>query len=325
MKHLETKTLPKKPTRTIINHERERVPYSTGLQRRKRAETRKLRIEAKVLTAQLAQLKRRRQEHIKNASALSSGIQRQHMINWRSVAAVACEQRQIAERINCELKAIMADQESVRSSVLQVLVKTNAINLKSLYNEKSRVFSVVDTSTLVSYRCQTSPLLNCMEITSSTPMTYSVHETGDWLWSYIITTRKNAVNSIDKTMQGPLDMTGVLSRREGLQILNNVSAFRRFNEGDQIFVVGSAMWFLPSAGLVLQDNNWTVISPSPTNPEYKCVVRNCYKLEATPVSAANTQTQKATLDLVGNRMRIIIQSMQDTLLGHDERSSTYTC
>ncbi|ETK93618.1 hypothetical protein L915_03233 [Phytophthora nicotianae] len=151
MKHLETKTLPKKPTRTIINHERERVPYSTGLQRRKRAETRKLRIEAKVLTAQLAQLKRRRQEHIKNASALSSGIQRQHMINWRSVAAVACEQRQIAERINCELKAIMADQDSVRSSVLQVLVKTNAINEKDvnfLRNTKPRPDSTLPTELL---------------------------------------------------------------------------------------------------------------------------------------------------------------------------------
>ncbi|ETI53724.1 hypothetical protein F443_03375 [Phytophthora nicotianae P1569] len=151
MKHLEAKTLPKKPTRTIINHERERVPYSTGLQRRKRAETRKLRIEAKVLTAQLAQLKRRRQEHIKNASALSSGIQRQHMINWRSVAAVACEQRQIAERINCELKAIMADQDSVRSSVLQVLVKTNAINEKDvnfLRNTKPRPDSTLPTELL---------------------------------------------------------------------------------------------------------------------------------------------------------------------------------
>ncbi|ETO82982.1 hypothetical protein F444_02931 [Phytophthora nicotianae P1976] len=58
--------------------------------------------------------------------------------------------------------------------------------------------------------------------------------------------------------------------------------------------------------------NWTVISPSPTNPKYGSVIREFYKLEATAVTQAKTQVQKTILVLVGNRMRIITQSMQET-------------
>ncbi|ETN00885.1 hypothetical protein PPTG_17769 [Phytophthora nicotianae INRA-310] len=242
----------------------------------------------------------------------------------------------------------MADQESVRSSVLQVkdvnflhsmkprpdipLIQHNLCEditeelkskLNSLYHETPTVFPSIDTSTLVSYRCQTFPLLYCVEITSSTPITRSVQETGKWLWNVTTTIRKNVINCVgyvDKKTPGPFDMTSVSSRRGGLQLLNTVSVFRRFDEGDQVVLVGTAKWYLPSAGLVLQDYNWTVISPS-TNPDYDCVARNYYKVEATRVSPAKTEAQKTILDLVGNRMRIITQSMQDTSLSLDERIS----
>ncbi|ETM33742.1 hypothetical protein L914_19046, partial [Phytophthora nicotianae] len=91
------------------------------------------------------------------------------------------------------------------------------------------------------------------------------------------------------------------------------------------FIGESAAWstdLSPSASLVLQDYNWTVISPTQTYPEYRSVVRNCYNLEETIVSPATTQTQKTILDLVGNRIRIITQEMQDTLLSEGDSSFT---
>ncbi|KAG2783071.1 hypothetical protein PC129_g17502 [Phytophthora cactorum] len=230
--------------------EGERVQYSTDFQRRKRAEARKLRIQVKEMKAQLAQLKSKRQVHVHNASALASAKRQQSTIHWRSLAAVASKQRQIAERTNRELRAIMASKESVRASILRLLITTNAINemdvnfvykpqprvdiplfqrdvsdaiteelsskLKGLHDETRTVLPVADTSTVVSYRCQSFPLGNRVEITSSTPMTCSVQETGNLLWNIITTINKNPAGSfgyVNKKTPGPLDMTSVSTLR----------------------------------------------------------------------------------------------------------------
>ncbi|ETO85837.1 hypothetical protein F444_00548 [Phytophthora nicotianae P1976] len=348
------------PDKPVAVRSDARVSYSTELQRRKRNEALALRTQVKELKARLAQLKRKRQAHLENALALSSGTHREGTIRWRSIAVMACEVRQLAERSNRELKQIVESQDKVRASILRLLAKTNAIcevdmhfvrkaqprvdvplflpdfvdtikqrlssRLKSLHVKL--MFPQADSSTVVSYRYQTVPfghLGNRVDISSTTPMSCSVQETGDLLWSFTTANSMKSASSVDyvaKKTAGPLDMTCVSSLREGPQLLHTISVFRRFNEGDQIVLMGAAMWFLPGAGLVLQDYNWTVISPTQTYPEYRSVVRNCYNLEETIVSPATTQTQKTILDLVGNRMRIITQEMQDTLLSEGDSSFT---
>ncbi|KUF77297.1 hypothetical protein AM587_10002156 [Phytophthora nicotianae] len=347
------------PDKPVAVRSDARVSYSTELQRRKRNEALALRTQVKELKARLAQLKRKRQAHPKNALALSSGTHREGTIRWRSIAVMACEVRQLAERSNRELKTIVESQDKVRASILRLLAKTNAIcvrlrrmkcfirlprsnrifdlyscrkwtciSLKSLHVKL--MFPQADSSTVVSYRYQTVPfghLGNRVDISSTTPMSCSVQETGDLLWSFTTANSMKSASSVDyiqvaKKTAGPLDMTCVSSLREGQQLLHTISVFRRFNEGYQIVLMGAAMWFLPGAGLVLQDYNWTVISPTQTYPEYRSVVRHCYNLEETIVSPATTQTQKTILDLVGNRMRIITQEMQDTLLSEGDSSFT---
>ncbi|ETM40323.1 hypothetical protein L914_13702 [Phytophthora nicotianae] len=356
MKQPKSENLEKRAT----TRESERVPYSTKLTRRKRDETRKLRVQVKILKVQLAELRSKRLVHVKNASALPSEPWQSH-IHWRSKAIVACEQRLLTDRTNRELKAIMADQERIRASILRLLIRTDAIRemdvefvlkmnpqpdipflsldfsdavkedlsstLEGLYGEASAVFPVMDTSTVVSYRCQTFPLGisgTRVEISSSTPMSCSVQETGKLLWNFTTAISKNRASSfgyVDKKTPGPLDMTCVSSLREELLLLNTVSVFHQFNDGHQIVLVGAGRWFLPSIGLVLDDINWTVISSSSTNSEYKSVVRNHYNLEVASVAQDQAQEQRTILGLVGNRMRIITQAMQDLLLRQGERAA----
>ncbi|ETL47498.1 hypothetical protein L916_02761 [Phytophthora nicotianae] len=225
------------------------MPYSTELQRRKRAKLREPRVQAKVLQAQLAELPIIRQQ-------LDVGLL--HKRKPRS--EIPLFQHNFCEEITEEL--------------------ANEVN--NLYHETSAVLPAVDTSTLVAYRCQSFPLLSCAEITASTPVGLSVQETEELLWK--------SVHHYDS--------------QECCQ--------RRRIQRKIRLCVGAARWFFASVGLVLQDFNWTVISPSPTNPKYGSVIREFYKLEATAVTQAKTQVQKTILDLVGNRMRIITQSMQET-------------
>ncbi|ETN14548.1 hypothetical protein PPTG_22148 [Phytophthora nicotianae INRA-310] len=145
------------------------MPYSTELQRQKRAELRELRVQAEELEDQLAELQIIRQVHVNNVSLGSHG---QNTVYWRSMAVVACEQR--------------------KPQSWDFLFK----RLKSYCGSPSTT-----------------------------------------------TTRKNTVNAVGY---------------------------------------------------------------------YGSVIREFYKLEATAVTQAKTQVQKTILDLVGNRMRIITQFMQET-------------
>lgn len=115
-------------------------------------------------------------------------------------------------------------------------------------------------------------------------------------------------------------MNSVATLREGLQWINSVCTFRRYDDGGHIVLVGTTRWFLPTGNLVLQDYNWTVISPSATNSKDECVIRNCYRLETPSGLPAEIPAHKMIFDLVGNKMRIIAQSSQDILLSRADKA-----
>eukprot|EP00644_Phytophthora_capsici_P005691 jgi/Phyca11/4461/fgenesh1_pm.PHYCAscaffold_2_\ len=95
----------------------ETVKYTTELQRRKRKELLTLRQEAQRLNTLLVPLLQRRQDHWASALDVTGGVSN----GWRSLASIECEERRRAERTNGELKAILADQEKIRTAIQRLL------------------------------------------------------------------------------------------------------------------------------------------------------------------------------------------------------------
>ncbi|KAL4092744.1 hypothetical protein PRIC1_011735 [Phytophthora ramorum] len=329
------------PTRKQHSQIKGAVPYSTDLQRRKRREARGLRSEENELRAQLAELRSARQEHVRNAAALAT--QPGTMNQWRSRAVLENEKRARAERINRELKDILEPQMQIRSAIwneLHPLVDKPLYNinfndaalaeltnsLESLRMMTDVVIPLVDTSVTISFRSQRSrqgAVGVCMETRSITPMTCTVQESGDLVWYYIAKINKNDNQSFGKIIKwNPTlcDVNSVASLHEGPTSVNAVNAFRMYNEGTRMVLVGKTKWLLPNEGLLFEDQSWTVISPSLTDPTEVCVSQNYYRIEAktsgftSTISMAALEAQKMVFDAIGEKMRIMNQSMQDMFL-----------
>ncbi|POM64497.1 Hypothetical protein PHPALM_19965 [Phytophthora palmivora] len=295
----------KKSCKPATISEDERIPYSTTLQRRKRAELLKLRTLVQNLEIQVAELQHKRHKHIQTASSLALGRQHLNALHWRSVAAIANEQRQHAERINRELKAIMENHLNVLASIANQLRKNDLIKEVDM----NFVFQLQPQFEIQPFQ-QKFRAAVVEELTESLGSLYEKTRTMFQIM--------NTSTAMDKKTPGPHDMKCFSTLLEDLLWLDQVSIFRRYNESNQIVLVGTSKWFLPSETLVLQDYNWTIISPSLTNETNECVIQNGYTLETTSNWGAESPTQTMLLDLVGNKMRIITQAMQDILLSHGE-------
>ncbi|ETM53791.1 hypothetical protein L914_02766 [Phytophthora nicotianae] len=114
----------------------------------------------------------------------------------------------------------MVNQECVRSSILQLLTKTSALNeMDVAFSHKTKPRPKI-------------PLLQhnfCEEIMDELRLESYCGSPST------TTTRKNAANAVgyvDKKTSGPLDITSVWSLREGTQMFNTATVFRRFDEED---------------------------------------------------------------------------------------------
>ncbi|KAL4092746.1 hypothetical protein PRIC1_011737 [Phytophthora ramorum] len=325
------------------------VPYSTELQRRKRLELRTLKAKALEMEMTLAQLEKTHRENMKKAT------ERSHSTRWRSFAAITRAERQRAEQRNRGLKAILADQTKVYASIGKFFEKKDVLKemdfvfqlevdrpllqlefsaeiveimtegLPCLYRAMETELPRLDSETTVSIRCEGIPLGDGgkgMRISSITPLACTVQEAGTWIWDYTTKVHQDSgkyqsFKNILKTTPNPWDMNSMSTMRAGPQVMNMISTFRRYDEGSRTVLIGTAKWFLPDGSLLLQDYNWTVISPSPSDPVHSCVMQNCYKLEMAstlPSNAVEAQKAIMMLDTVGLQMRKAIQSMQDIVL-----------
>eukprot|EP00644_Phytophthora_capsici_P005641 jgi/Phyca11/98397/e_gw1.2.954.1 len=120
---------------------------------------------------------------------------------------------------------------------------------------------------------------------------------------------------IQRKAPTPMDMNAVASMLEGHFCNNVITTYRKYDEGDRVILVGTTKWFLPSGEFVLQDYNWTVISPTAADTGEACVMRHCYKLEMVTTSCdESAQAQKVVFRAVSSKMRNLHQVMQDKLL-----------
>ncbi|KAK1948348.1 hypothetical protein P3T76_000638 [Phytophthora citrophthora] len=330
----------------------EAVPYTTDLQRRKRRELLALRQEAKRLNALLVPLLQRRQDNWSNALDVAGEASNW----WRSLASIECEERHRAEKTNQELKGILADQEKVGAAFRKLLEKQNpfegrefvlqlepAVDRSPCRLDYSKALLGELTSGLEALRLDTGMIFsaeddnNCSIITRSqdkrhaitgrriaetytvTPLACPMQNAVELLWSFVTNDGGTSLFSIRKTNPHSREMNCVVAYRENSQIVNGVVIYRRYNESDRVVMVGSSTWFLPTGGVQFEDKSWTVVSPSPSDPQHACVVRTRYELQAKATDTSVfptdlTQVKDAIMSGIGEKLRNAMQAMQNALI-----------
>ncbi|KAL4088259.1 hypothetical protein PRIC1_012683 [Phytophthora ramorum] len=201
------------------------VRYTTSLQRRKKTELKCLREESQQLNAQLEQLRLSRLRHLGMLPTLTAPTHNSGPSTWRSLVMIESEGRERAERINRELKLIMAKQLSVCASIRKVLGRSNVLEgmnfvfdfqptcdrplsqldfsdaiLAELSNSLGQLRLEVDTvfpalKGDISITCTTRNKChevcgNRVETTSITPMACAMQQAAQILWRHI-TTKQN--------------------------------------------------------------------------------------------------------------------------------------
>ncbi|KAG6613748.1 uncharacterized protein IUM83_18521 [Phytophthora cinnamomi] len=338
------------------------VRYTTSLQRRKKAELKSLREEARKLNAQLEKLQLSRLNHIGIAPDTAQQPQNGHLSVWRSLATIESEGRERAERTNRELKAIMANQLRVHASIQKLLGRSNVLegmdfvfqlqptydqplspldfsdailsdlsnSLGALRQEVDQVFPALGGNLAIACSSQTKQHEtrgNCFETSSITPLACSVQNTGMKLWHHI-TTKKN--EDVQKSFRfvrtrnsNCIERNCMASLPDGNDTvlhLDGVNIVRKYEETNRTVLVGTTTWFLPTGGLQFEDHHWTIISPSPTDPQHASVVQSCYQLRVKHVDTASVlpvdlaRVEGVVLPSIGKKLRNVLQLQQNVLL-----------
>ncbi|KAG6968334.1 hypothetical protein JG687_00003802 [Phytophthora cactorum] len=306
------------------------VRYTTSLQRRKKAELKALREEAQQLNAHLQRLLLSRLTQMGMVPAIAPQAQSPSV--WRSLAIIESEGRERAERTNRELKAVMANQVKVYASIRKILGRHDLLKGMEFVFEaqptSDRPIHQLDFSdaildelsnSLGSLRLQADIVLPALETNPS--------KAAEILWHHI-TSKKNSdtqksfrfvrtskPNSVERNCMASLpDGENLLVNLDGVNIV------RMLEEGNQIVLVGTTTWFLPTGGLQFEHHHWTIITPSPTDPLHASVVRSCYQLCVKHVDTTSVlpmdfaHVEKVVMESFGGKLRNVLQLQQTALL-----------
>ncbi|KAG3135258.1 hypothetical protein PI126_g18329 [Phytophthora idaei] len=168
---------------------------------------------------------------------------------------------------------------------------------------------------------------NCSESISVTPLACPMQKAAEILWHHI-TSKKNSdtqksfrfvrtskPNSVERNC-----MTSLPDGENLLVNLDGVNIVRMLEEGNQIVLVGTTTWFLPTGGLQFEHHHWTIITPSPTDPLHASVVRSCYQLRVKHVGTTSVlpmdfaHVEKVVMESFGGKLRNVLQLQQTALL-----------
>ncbi|KAG2984382.1 hypothetical protein PC118_g8895 [Phytophthora cactorum] len=289
------------------------VRYTTNLQRRKKAELKALREEARQLNAQLEGLLLSRLSHIGMVPAITP--QDQNPGVWRSLAIIESEGRERAERANRELKSIVANQVKVHASIRKILGRNDLLQgmdfvfeaqptsdrllqqfdfsdailaelssglgrLRLQANNVLPALKVNPSITCSSQNKQLSSGGNCIETTSITPIACPMQKAAEIMW-HQITTKENrdtqkSFRFVRTRNPNSVERNCMASLPDGKSLLVNldgVNIIRMYEEENQVVFVGSTTWLLQTGGLQFEDHHWTIISPSPSNPLHASVAK----------------------------------------------------
>ncbi|KAG7382572.1 hypothetical protein PHYBOEH_010410 [Phytophthora boehmeriae] len=287
--------------------------YSTQLLHRKKAEMQELREQAKELEMKVEQLKRSRAVGVPAIAAHSKQLNRQADVKWMELATLEFRRRQQAEKLNRRLKKILQRQFKVDNALKAVVMKGSVLEDVDFVFGKTPTFqdslAVVDNSEAIMAQLEKKvsemylesndlfdsgmemPSISCqmkqrfdrylgktIEISTSAPLACSMEIASEALWKELTTIRTYPDKSYrymqtDKpnSMQKNFDQT--FQGGDGGVPVNGLQFMRKFEEANRIVLARAYKMLLPTEGIHMGCNAWTVISRSELDPQGASDVR----------------------------------------------------
>ncbi|KAG2789973.1 hypothetical protein Pcac1_g1014 [Phytophthora cactorum] len=345
------------------------LPYSTDIQRRRKAELEALRSQVRQLSGELNLLARSCDSHSHRTVPPSELPEDQHQqLIWRNRAMANWGERNRAVRTNLALKRIFSQQVKLLKSMRKVLRQNDiregikligqlqptadrllfrfhtselmlaeiSSNLAWMHLRTDLVMPTLGENLSVSFSSQAKVHGHCgtrIETTSLTPLACTVKEAGQILWGHATnqdasSIMKEAFNVSQtqifdggQTVYDRRCVTHLFIQNGELdtpRYANALGAYRKYEDKNQVHLVGRMRWFIPGDSIQLEDYYWTVIEPSPRDPEHSCVVRTYYLLEVRDTGMRSTLQGKSIRDLVleaiAKKSRQFLQLMQNAFL-----------
>ncbi|EEY64929.1 uncharacterized protein PITG_16268 [Phytophthora infestans T30-4] len=320
------------------------VRYTTSLQRHKKLELKALREEAQQLNAQLEELMLSRLSHMvpaitphdhnpnvwrSFAMIESEGRERAERTNRKLKVVMANQVKvhasiskilgrsDVLQGVDVVFKAHPTSDRSLQHLDFSdaILAKLSA-SLGRLRSQADNVLPALDANPSITCSSQTKHLnsgRNCAETFSITPLACPMQKTAQILWHHIMTKKNKDTQKSFRFVRtrnpNSVERNCVASLPDGKKLVINLDAVNivhRLEEGNQIVLVGTTAWFLPTGGLQFEDHHWTIISPSLSNPLHASVVR------ILPLDFAHVE--EVVIRSIGGKLRNVLQLQQNVLL-----------
>ncbi|POM77568.1 Hypothetical protein PHPALM_5031 [Phytophthora palmivora] len=253
--------------------------YSTRLLHRKKAEMQQLREEALQLEAKVENLRRTREVGVGALAAHATHLKSKAEFKWMEMAMIEFQRRQQSEDTNRKLRALVANQAKIDEALRGVVMKKSVLEGMDILNDTpSRIrnpLAAVDNSSVImtelekkvaemylesallfasdtetsTIRCEMKrrvdkQLGHTVEIVSSAPLSCSIEAASSSLWKELSTIRAYP----DKSYR-------YVSVQDAITLLSN-----------RVVLTRAYRMLLPTDGLQLRGNAWTIFSRSKTNP-----------------------------------------------------------
>lgn len=314
---------------------------STVLQRRKKAEILALRNEVEQLEVLLTQLKQVPGYKYPQLDVEETLVGFQPM-SWAEQAAVQYRGRLQAEKVNCKLKSIMANQLKVSRTLRTLIQKTAAMedmdflhpdpcrplsdglydmsllekSVERLYLYADAVFKPekMNSISVQSMVTQNQSLGKTVEIVSTTPMMCPLQMASDTLWNWFSLTKsmRNRPNILER------NYTLLLESQMGTLEFRKQNFVRRFEEEDRVVIIWADILSLPKYNLQFRNQTWMFITPSADAPKDASILCTFQKLfidyEGSQSTESNPIAQELAFQELSKLYRRFLQSQQNIMM-----------
>ncbi|KAL3673019.1 hypothetical protein V7S43_002316 [Phytophthora oleae] len=336
------------------------VAQSTRFQREKRDLILALRQQVIELTAKVKLLQRTRQP-INSQAVQGPQKPKGLSSVWEDLAILQYQERQRSEQTNRDLKAMLARQRKLEQSISKLLGRKDVLEgmellcrlepmttvisstefkidltdvvfaelemtTATLYMKTNTMFPPLQGQPMVSFSTKDKnedPLGAYIEITTTTPMACPLHVAAEILWEGTSKGSKDP-EKVPQSMRAKCYNT--LARSCKLDMfstvrIDGINFVRRYFESNRIVLVSTATWFLPAKGVRFQDNIWTIVSPSPVDPQNSSVVQSFCQFGAHSSGLMKEDiapAQEYVRASIGSKLRQLQEKQQKYLLEHGE-------
>ncbi|KAF1785488.1 hypothetical protein GQ600_19329 [Phytophthora cactorum] len=255
---------PQKPKRK--RRSKNPAGYSTRLLHRKKAEMQQLREEAVRLETQVEKLKRTQAVGVGALAVHATQLKKKADFKWMELAMIEFQRRQSAEYTNRKLRALLANQMKVDEALRGIVTQNSVLEVRK---NPSKVRVKWHGVNAISLLMQGMSFLYDKPPTSQDPLAAVDNS------SVIMAELEKKVSEMYLSSTMLFDEEAEIPK---IRCEMQRRYMRKFEETDRVVLARAYRMLLPTDGLQLRANAWTIFSRSKTNPAEASELRSFVEL-----------------------------------------------